>query len=228
MTAAGFWRRYAAWSLDAALLALPVLLLGAARLREGGARIAAGYAELVDTVAAALLALVSTSGSPLVAALAASRDPRLREAAAALLDAVAATALPPLAAFAALALLYHVGAEASPHQATLGKRALGLRVGGSDGRRLAPARALARHLAGALSWLSGNLGHALAALPPERRALHDRIAGAHVLQDGTKALPAWARAWIAAQALAGAAAALWLLAAMQSQLQLALQRALGG
>ncbi|NZA25869.1 RDD family protein [Luteimonas sp. SJ-92] len=228
MIAARFWRRYAAWSLDAALLAAPVLVLAAPRLRAGAERIAAAFAELADAVSTALLELLLSNGSPLAAALAAAQEPRLREAAATLLDALGATALPPLAAFALLALAYHVASESSPRQATLGKRALGLRIVAADGGRLAQPRVPLRHLAGALSWLSGNLGHLLAALPPERRALHDRIAGARVLQADAGPLPAWARAWIAAQALAGLAAAVWLGAAMQAQLQVAVQRALGG
>jgi hypothetical protein len=40
---------------------------------------------------------------------------------------------------------------------------------------------LLRHAAGSLSWLTLNLGHLLAALPPHKRALHDWIAGARVV-----------------------------------------------
>ncbi|MEZ0472464.1 RDD family protein [Luteimonas salinilitoris] len=227
--AAGFWQRYAAWSLDAALVAVPVLLFGWPRLLAGSERIVASFARLADAVAAALVAALAAPGALLGGLLQAIADPRLQAAAHMLTDAVAATLAPPLAAFVVLGLLYHVACEAAPGQATAGKRALGLQVVDESGGRVSVARALLRHVAGALSWLTLNLGHVLAALPPQRRALHDRIAGAMVLQagDATPRLPRWARAWIAAQAVAGGATALWLLAAMQTVLQAAVERALG-
>ncbi|WP_407353256.1 RDD family protein [Luteimonas sp. R10] len=227
--AAGFWQRYAAWSLDAALVAAPVLLFGWRRLATGGPRIAEAFAGLADAVATAMLDALAAPGAVLTAWLQLTADPRLQAGAGALTDAIVAALGPQLAAFVVLGLLYHVACEAAPWQATLGKRVLGLRVADAAGQRASPARALLRHLAGALSWLTLNLGHLLAALPPQRRALHDRIAGAMVLQAGAAASrpPRWARAWIAAQAVAGAAAALWLLAAMQAVLQAAVERALG-
>lgn len=225
--AAGFWQRYAAWSLDAALVAAPVLLFGWRRLAAGGARIAAAFDALADAVAAALVDALA-SGAALAALLQLTADPRLQAGAHALVGAVAAAAGPPLAAFVALGLLYHVACEAAPWQATAGKRVLDLRVTDERGRRTSPTRALLRHVAGALSWLTLNLGHAMAALPPQRRALHDRVAGTRVLRTGgTARLPRWARAWIAAQAIVAATATLWLLASMQSVLQAAVERALG-
>lgn len=227
--AAGFWRRYAAWSLDATLLAAAALAATWPLLAGAGARIVAAWLALVqagaDRLVEALLA-----GRPLPAfALQAGADPQLHAATGALLGALAGGLLPPLAAFAALGLLYHAGFEASALRATPGKRALGLRVARGDAD-LGPhwARALARQAAGALSWLSLNLGHALAALPPQRRALHDRVAGTRVLQavPGDASLPAWAWLWIAAQLALAAAITLWLFAAMQRDLQQALDRAL--
>lgn len=226
---AGFWRRYAAWSLDAALIAVPVLLFGWRPLAAGSARIAKAFSGLADAAATALMDALTAPGTVLAAWLQLTTDPRLHAGARLLVDAVASAMGPPLAAFVILGLLYHATCEAAPWQATAGKRALGLQVADDAGRRASPARVLLRHLAGALSWLTLNLGHALAALPPQRRALHDRIAGAQVLQTSgdRRRLPAWARAWIAAQALAAAAATVWLLAAMQAGLQAAVDRTLG-
>ncbi|WP_149195384.1 RDD family protein [Luteimonas suaedae] len=225
--AAGFWQRYAAWSLDAALVAVPVLLFGWPRLVAGSGQIVASFALLADAAAAALVAALAAPGALLGGLLQAAADPRLQAAALVLSDAIAATLAPPLAAFVVLGLLYHVACEAAPGQATAGKRALRLQVADESGGRVSVARALLRHIAGALSWLTLNLGHALAALPPQRQALHDRIAGARVVWTaGTARLPRWARIWIAAQALAAAAATLWLLAAMQGVLQAAMERAL--
>ena len=62
------------------------------------------------------------------------------------------------------------------------------------------ARSLLRNLAGLLSWLSLNFGHALAAVPPQHRALHDYLAGTQVLAHAAP-LPRWARAWLVVQAL---------------------------
>src|SRR5690606_34911516 len=111
-------------------------------------------------------------------------DPRLLEAAAVLHSALWQMFLPPLLGYALLALLVHVGGELSPWQGSPGKRLLGLKVTGMAGERLPWPRVLLRHAAGLLSWLSLNLGHAMAALPPDRQALHDRIAGARVVARG--------------------------------------------
>src|SRR5699024_7519477 len=95
----------------------------------------------------------------------------------------------------------------SPRQATPGKAALGLRVTATDYGRPSFGRVLARFVAGAPSWALLHLGHALAAWTPERRALHDLIAGTRVLQDAPAGppLPAWAKAWLVAQAVAAVA-----------------------
>ena len=107
--------------------------------------------------------------------------------------------------------------------ATLGKRALGLAVAEAQGRRLKGGHALLRFLAAAVSWLTLNIGHALAALPPYL-ALHDRISETRVLRRAaSKRLPAWAKAWLLAQLLATVAACaglfLWLQAAMLATMQ---------
>src|SRR5690606_26268091 len=120
---------------------------------------------------------------------------------------------------ALLALAWFAGFEASPLQATPGKRALGLRVVDARGARLALGRAALRHLAGTLSWLSLNLGHLLAALPPRHQALHDRLAGTRVLQRAGARLPAWSLAWLGLQLLAAVAAGACLLAATQQAIE---------
>src|SRR3546814_1061223 len=48
MTGAGFWRRYAAWSLDAALLAVPSLLLCWPLLRRAAAALARDYPAVLE------------------------------------------------------------------------------------------------------------------------------------------------------------------------------------
>ena len=81
---------------------------------------------------------------------------------------------------------------------------LGLRVADMAGARFDRGRALLRHAAGALSWLTLNIGHALVLLRPDRRALHDLVAGTAVLQDADPRakLPPLAQAWLGLQLLA--------------------------
>ena len=81
---------------------------------------------------------------------------------------------------AGIAALYFIGFEASRWQATPGKRLLGLQVQSEQGGRLELARTALRFFAGSLSWLSLNLGHALAGWRKDGRALHDLLAGARV------------------------------------------------
>jgi uncharacterized RDD family membrane protein YckC len=99
-----------------------------------------------------------------------------------------------------VAAIWFVGFEASPWAATPGKRLLGLRVADLAARRIGVGRALARFFAGGLSWLTLNLGHALAGFRRDHRALHDLVAGTQVLARGP--MPGWARALLALVLLA--------------------------
>lgn len=153
-------------------------------------RIAAGWSEshaaairLSERTAQALVdgMLDGTRLPVLVQSL--LHDPRLIESATALQSGLWRLATPFLLGYALLALAWHVGGELSPWQGSPGKHLLGLRVTDLQGRRLSLPRALLRHVAGLLSWLTLNLGHALAAVPPQKRALHDHVAGARVVRD---------------------------------------------
>lgn len=229
MRPAGFWRRCAAWSLDALPVGVASLTLALALRRRspgtGGDALASAWASLVEALAHRVAAAVtgaygeSGAGALYVLVRGALRDPVLLTAADAVQAALAALVIPPLIAFNALFLAWCVGFERSPLRATPGKRALGLRVATTDGSAPGTGRLLLRFLAGALSWLSLNLGHLLAALPPRHQALHDRIAGTRVLQDPASParLPAWSIAWLGLQVvLSLAAGACLFLAAHQA------------
>lgn len=181
MTAAGFWRRTAAWTLDFLVLGAIAALFAWPRMQAGWQVAQAAANQLSDRAAQALVdgMLDGTRLPPLVQSL--SHDPRLLQPAAALQSAMWDMAAPFLLGYALLALAWHVGGELSPWQASPGKHLLGLWVTDLQGRRLSPARALLRHVAGLLSWLTLNLGHAMAALP-QKRALHDYVAGARVVR----------------------------------------------
>lgn len=208
---AGFWHRYAAWSLDAGVLLLAVLCLEWPRLRLAWTAIGHACRALVSAAGQVLAdALMSGTRLPQLSATL-LQEPRLHAAAAALQAALWQLAWPVLLAYALLALPWHVLGEASRWRGSPGKRAFGLAAGDLHGQRLSLPRAGARHVAGLLSWLSLNLGHLLAALPG-RQALHDRIAGARVLHAGPGTrMPARARAWIVLQLLAVFALLAWLM-----------------
>lgn len=239
MAPAGFWRRAAAWSLDAAAVALLVLPPALFRRDAAGARLAEAWTDLLDLLAqrtaGALLEAIDAGAQTALEALprlagALFAAPALREAALPLQSALLAWAGPPLAAYALAFLLWSVGFERSRLQATPGKRAVGLRVAGADGAPARTGRLLLRFLAGGLSWLSLNAGHALAAIGPDHLALHDRISGTRVLRaPGTPAgLPGWARGWLFLLAAGLAAATAWGAAALAGALDAALDRALWG
>jgi uncharacterized RDD family membrane protein YckC len=80
-----------------------------------------------------------------------------------------------------LAWLYFALMESSPHQATLGKMALGLIVTDLDGRPISFARASARNFAKCLSGLILLIGYLLIAFTARKQALHDMIAGCLVI-----------------------------------------------
>jgi uncharacterized RDD family membrane protein YckC len=224
MTDAGFARRYAAWSLDAAALATAACLACLPAMRAGLARSREALATASDAMAAHLFdAMRHDAPLPAQSLLA---DEAWRAGVHGLAGAVAATAWPPLLAFGVLSLPYHALCAASRAQASPGKRLLGLRVAGVDGERIGLARAVSRELAGALSWLTLNFGHLMAAAPPFR-ALHDRLAATRVLQaDGVGPLPAWAKAWIAMQVVAVFAAIAVLMGIVNAALEAAFDRLL--
>lgn len=226
MTPARFWRRYAAWSLDAVLVGAPALLLALPiwPWRAAWARLVADHDALLHEAGRTMGEALLESGAAGVLDLPRQwlADPAMRT----LLHAPAADVLalcwPPLFAFVLAGALYHAFFESGPRGATPGQRALGLRVVNARGSRIGPARALLRHAAGALSWLTLNLGHALALAPPERRALHDIVSDTRVVQGADRRLPAWARGWLALQALL----MLLLMAAWHAASQRALQAGL--
>lgn len=225
--AAGFWRRYAAWSLDAALVALPVLAATWPGLRTGAAAFGAAIGSLSTTMSMRMIDGLASSRPPLLLVRQWLDDPALREGAAALQSALAALLLPPLVGFVALALVYGVAFERSPWRATPGKRALGLAVVDDAGRRLRAGHALLRFLAGALSWLTLNIGHGMAALPPRHLALHDRISGTRVVRTAAAAtMPAWGKAWLLLQLCVLLAANAWAFAALARTMRSAVERAL--
>lgn len=77
--------------------------------------------------------------------------------------------------------LYYAGQESSKHQATLGKRVLGIKVTDNEGNRIGFGNALGRWAAAALSYLTFYVGFLMAGFTDRKRALHDMVAGTLVV-----------------------------------------------
>ena len=78
--------------------------------------------------------------------------------------------------------LYAALQESSVHQATLGKRAVGIMVTDTRGRRISLARATGRHFAQYLSALIIGIGFLMAAFTKKKQALHDQMADTLVIK----------------------------------------------
>jgi uncharacterized RDD family membrane protein YckC len=195
---AGFWRRYAAWSLDWMLLGAVLAFALVPLLLRAWSQLQALEQELQDAMYERLMSAGGALASPLALATKLLADPAIANTIRAGSAQISLSLLQAaLIAFGASAL-YFAASEGSAWQATPGKRLLGLRVRDLRGEPVGFGRALMRHLAGAISWLTFNLGHAIAGWRRDRRALHDLLAGTQVL--AIMPMPAWARAWLGLQA----------------------------
>jgi len=79
--------------------------------------------------------------------------------------------------------IYASTLESSKWQATLGKKALGLRVVDSNGNRVSFARATGRHFAKIISTALLFIGYFMAGWTKQKRALHDMIANTLVIKE---------------------------------------------
>ncbi len=184
---AGFWKRYVAYFIDFMLVstALNIVstpILMAMLLREDSA--------LFDLARLDATGLVTPD-----------------QAIAALLPMLLWTSLASIVGYVVIAGAYFIGMEASARQATLGKQLLGLKVTALDGGRPGTGRVVGRFFAAGLSWLTLNVGHALAAWTRERRALHDYFAGTRVenVDPANAAMPTWGWVIVALNAIAALA-----------------------
>ena len=73
-------------------------------------------------------------------------------------------------------LAYFVLLESSSRQASLGKMAVGIKVGDELGQRISGLNALGRSLSKLLSALILGIGYIMAAFDVRKQALHDKIA----------------------------------------------------
>ena len=80
--------------------------------------------------------------------------------------------------------LYFALLESSPWQASVGKKALGLRVTDLNGNRIAFGKATGRYFGKVLSGLILFIGFIMAAFSERKQALHDQLAGTLVVKGG--------------------------------------------
>lgn len=80
-----------------------------------------------------------------------------------------------------VAALYYSLQESGTHQATIGKRLLGIKVTDLAGKRITLPRALLRWLSAGLSYITLYIGFLMAAFTHEKRALHDFIMDTRVV-----------------------------------------------
>ncbi len=85
-------------------------------------------------------------------------------------------------------ILYFPILESSSWQATIGKRAVGIKVIDLDGRRIGFPRALGRFFAKIISGIILYIGFIMAGFTERKQALHDIIAGTLVIKDNEKVL----------------------------------------
>lgn len=79
------------------------------------------------------------------------------------------------------AAAYYTLSESSRQQATLGKRAVGIKVVDLHGQRLTWGHAIGRWCAASLSYLSMYIGFAMAGFTARKQALHDMVASTLVV-----------------------------------------------
>lgn len=175
----GFWRRALAWSLDWLLLGAVLAWIFVPMLANAWWALTGMHSMLQDWLLERLLAS-SSLPSPMALARAALDDSALRDGVEAAIGQVLLGLGKSALGSVIAAALYFACFEASAWQATPGKRVFGLRVTGLDGGRIGLGQSLARFVAGSVSWLTLNLGHALAGWRADGRALHDLLAATRV------------------------------------------------
>ncbi len=79
-----------------------------------------------------------------------------------------------------LQLLYFTLMESSERQATIGKIAVGIKVGDENGDRISYGKALGRYLGKLLSTLILLIGYLMVLWDDKKQALHDKLANTYV------------------------------------------------
>lgn len=131
-----------------------------------------------------------------------------------------------IVAWVLIAFPYFAILESSKARGSLGKQALGIVVADQRGRPIRFGQASLRFFMTAFSWLTLNLGHAMAAWRRDKRALHDLLAGTTVLNRDPEhpEMPVWAK-WMVGLQLGLVVLFTLLMAVVVAGLGLALMKA---
>ncbi|MEO5830912.1 MAG: RDD family protein [Rhodanobacter sp.] len=151
---AGFWKRVAAYILDAIVLYIPQVLIENA---FGGTAAKAALQQ----------AILDGAGNP-EAMMAANAH-------------YYGVMWPAILLMLVMAFLYFAICESSAWQGTVGKLALGIRVTGLDGKRITFAKALGRYFAKILSAIILGIGFLMVGWTQRKQGLHDMICSTLVL-----------------------------------------------
>nr|WP_199044876.1 RDD family protein [Dyella sp. ASV24] len=156
---AGFWKRVAAYILDALVLWIP------------------------NTILSTMLGASKAAETYMQAKLAAGDDPQMALQA---LDAYMHALWPALIAQTIVSWLYFALCESSAWQGTVGKLALGIRVTDMDGKRIGFGRATGRYFAKIISAFTLCIGFLMVAWTQRKQGLHDLLAQTLVLNGRAK------------------------------------------
>ena len=151
MSYAGFWRRFAAYIIDAIVVTVGLGIL------------------LVVLHLLGLPLFENIESSTQVEGMSAAAEVTAKPTALAIIIAIVGE------------WLYFAGLESSARQATVGKMALGIRVTDLDGGRIGFGRATCRLLAKFISGLILYIGFIMAGFTARKQALHDMICGTLVV-----------------------------------------------
>ena len=151
MSYAGFWRRFAAYIIDAIVVTVGLGIL------------------LVVLHLLGLPLFENIESSTQVEGMSAAAEVTAQPTALAIIIAIVGE------------WLYFAGLESSPRQATVGKMALGIRVTDLDGGRIGFGRATCRLLAKIVSGLILYIGFIMAGFTARKQALHDMMCGTLVV-----------------------------------------------
>ena len=82
-----------------------------------------------------------------------------------------------------LTWLYHAMLESGPHQATWGKRIVGVKVTSVTGQRISFGHATGRYFSTFLTGMTMGIGYLMVAFTDKKQALHDMVANTLVVQN---------------------------------------------
>ncbi len=157
---AGFWLRFVAYFIDGFIIAVPITIvfmvlggiIGGVAAASGGFSHTTGDSDSSQTLAPAMGLGI------------------------ALLELVVWVAT------IVIAWLYFAKLESGPHQATFGKRALGLKVTNLSGEPIRFGQASGRFFGKIVSSMTFYIGFIMAGFTERKQALHDMIAGTLVVK----------------------------------------------